>query len=100
MPTLQQISDGSIDDIIFPRIPKDLKRKPKGNLKLPKHHLLSENTSDEHQIQQNIWAVSSLFRFTKTYFCCPVCDSIEESKEDFINHVSTDHALVSNSYTE
>ena len=41
------------------------------------------------------WAVDSIFEFTRTYFCCPECDCKEESKQDFINHVSIQHAWVS-----
>ena len=44
----------------------------------------------------NPWDVYSIFEFN--FFCCPECDCKTQSKQDFINHASTLHPWVSQSY--
>ena len=41
----------------------------------------------------NPWAVSSIFDFN--YFCCPECDCKSQSKQDFVDHISSFHTWVS-----
>ena len=55
-----------------------------------------QNIKQEHW---NPWDVSSIFEFN--YFCCPECDFKirsdfnTETKQQFVNHASSNHPLVS-----
>ena len=58
-------------------------------------------TSEQNIKQErwNPWDVSSIFEFN--YFCCPECDFKvrsdfnTETKQQFVNHASSNHPLVS-----
>ena len=41
----------------------------------------------------NPWDVSSIFDFN--FFCCPECEIKSQSKQDFVDHISSYHTWVS-----
>ena len=41
----------------------------------------------------NPWDVSSIFDFN--FFCCPECEIKSQSKQDFVDHISSFHTWVS-----
>ena len=51
---------------------------------------MGKKVKDEYS---NPWMVSSIFDFN--FYCCPECDDKSKSKQDFVNHASTNHVGVS-----
>ena len=40
---------------------------------------------------ENPWAVDSLQKFAKIYYCCPECENKCQTKQDFIQHAFENH---------
>ena len=70
-------------------------------LEVQKNRKMSNLTAHQYikQEQWNPWDVSSIFEFN--YFCCPECDfkvqsdEHTETKQEFVDHASSNHPWVS-----